>query len=153
MPPTSPLPDTQTLVLRFLEALGTAETSLSSLSASLSRLDQITQLLATTTPQLSALSSLPAELVQAADRLDRTLRPSTRRIWFQAASISLAACLLTLVTLTYLRPHWMLTPDQGRQLRLGQSIERRYQEMPPSRRSQLLELLDPTSTRSLSSKP
>lgn len=153
MPPTSPLPDTQTLVLRFLEALGTAETSLSSLSASLSRLDQITQLLATTTPQLSALSSLPTEMVQAADRLARTLRPSTRRIWLQAASISLAACLLSLITLTCLRPHWMLTPDQGRQLRLGQSIERRYQEMTASRRSQLLELLDPTSTRSLSSKP
>jgi hypothetical protein len=153
MPPTSTLPDTQTLVLRFLEALGTAETSLSSLSTSLARLDQITQILATTTPQLTELTSLPAELVQAADRLDRTLRPSTRRTWLQAASICLAACLLTLVTLTCLRPQWMLTTDQGRQLRLGQSIERLYQEMPTSRRAKLLELLDPTSTRSLSSKP
>jgi hypothetical protein len=68
-------------------------------------------------------------------------------------SISTAACLLTLVTLTCLRPQWMLTPDLGRQLRLGQSIERRFQEMTASRRSQLLELLDPTSTRSLSLKP
>ena len=153
MPPTSTLPDTQTLVLRFLEALGTAETSLSSLSDSLSRLDQVTQILASTTPQLSELSSLPAELVQATDRLAKTLRPSTGRIWLQAASISIAACLLTLVTLTCLRPQWMLAPDQGRQLRLGQSIERRFQEMTASRRSQLLELLDPTSTRSLSSKP
>jgi hypothetical protein len=153
MPPTSTLPDTQTLVLRFLEALGTAETSLSSLSDSLSRLDQVTQILASTTPQLAELNSLPAELVQAADRLAKTLRPSSRRIWLQAASISLAACLLTLVTLTCLRPQWMLTPDQRRQLRLGQSIERRFQEMTASRRSQLLELLNPTSTRSLSSKP
>jgi hypothetical protein len=153
MPPTSTLPDTQTLVLRFLEALGTAETSLSSLSGSLSRLDQITQILASTTPQLAELSSLPAELVQAAERLAKTLRPSTRRIWLQAAAISLAACLLTLVTLTVLRPQWMLTPDLGRQLRLGQSIEQRFQEMNASRRSQLLELLGSTATRSLSSNP
>jgi hypothetical protein len=152
MPPTSTLPDTQTLVLRFLEALGTAETSLSSLSGSLSRLDQITQILASTTPQLAELSTLPAELVQAADRLAKTLRPSKRRIWLQAAATSLAACLLTLVLLTVLRPQWMLTPELGRQLRLGQSIERRFQEMTASRRSQLLDLLDPTSARSLSSK-
>lgn len=153
MPPTSTLPDTQTLVLRFLEALGTAETSLSSLSDSLSRLDQVTQILASITAQLAELSSLPAELVQSADRLAKTLRPTSRRIWLQAASISIAACLLTLVTLTCLRPQWMLTPDQSRQLRFGQSIERRFQEMTASRRSQLLALLDPTSTRSLSSKP
>src|SRR5436305_9507241 len=152
MPPTS-LPDTQTLVLRFLEALGTAETSLSSLSTSVSQLDQATQLLAATTPQLSALASLPADLVQATDHLARTLRPGTRRIWLQARAASLAACLVTVIALTCLRPQWMLTPDQGRQLRPGQSLEKLYQEMPASRRSRLLELLDLNSRPSPPSPP
>src|ERR1700712_5586584 len=114
MPPAS-LPDTQTLVLRFLEALGTAETSLSSLSTSVSQLDQTTQLLAATTPQLSALTSLPADLVQAADRLTQILRPSTRRIWLQATAVSLASSLLMVLALTCLRPQWTLTSDQARQ--------------------------------------
>jgi hypothetical protein len=55
--------------------------------------------------------------------------------------------------LTCLRPQWMLTQDEARQLRLGQSIERLYQEMPAPRRAQLLELIDLKTTRSLSSKP
>jgi hypothetical protein len=152
MPPTS-LPDTQTLVLRFLEALGTAETSLSSLSTSVLQLDQATQLLAATTPQLSSLTSLPADLVNATDHLARTLRPGTRRIWLQAMAASLAACLVTVLALTCLRPQWTLTPDQARQLRLGQSIERLYQEMAPARRSRLLELLGPTSSPPLPPTP
>lgn len=150
MPPTS-IPDTQTLVLRFLEALGTAETSLSSLSTSVSQLDQLTQVLATTTPQLSALTSVPTDLMLAADRLAQVLRPRTRRIWLQAMAVSLAACLVTVLAVTGLRPQWILTTDQARQLRLGQSIERLYQEMPAPRRSRLLELLGPLSTTS--SKP
>ena len=152
MPPSS-LPDTQTLVHRFLEALATAETSLTSLSTSVSQLDQLTQLLASTTPQLTELVPLPRDLMQAADRLAQVLRPSTRRTWLQATSVSLAACVVTVVALTCLRPQWMLRPDQARQLWLGESIERLYQEMPASRRSRLLELLDSSSSRSLSSKP
>ena len=85
MPPSS-LPDTQTLVHRFLEALATAETSLTSLSTSVSQLDQLTQLLASTTPQLTELVPLPRDLMQAADRLAQVLRPSARRIWLHELS-------------------------------------------------------------------
>jgi len=151
MPPAS-LPDLQTLVHRFLAALETAETSLTSLTACLAQLDQLTRSLDAATPQLSELKGLPAELRQATDHLARTLRPSTRRIWLQATAVSLATCALLLIALTCLRPQWTLTSDQARQLRLGQSIERLYQEMPAARRGRLLELLDPTSPRSLSSK-
>jgi len=82
----APGQSTQTLVYRFLEALATAETSLSSLSTSVSQLDQLTQLLASTTPQLTELVPLPRDLMQAADRLAQVLRPSARRIWLHELS-------------------------------------------------------------------
>jgi hypothetical protein len=74
MPPDS-IPDTQTPVLRFLEALGTAETSLSSLSASVSQLEGTTKLLAATTPA-SPWTCRPSAMLRSTSEENATVRLS-----------------------------------------------------------------------------
>ena len=57
----------------------------------------------------------------------------------------ITAVLLLLTLLTFLRPHWLLPPSALRTYELGRVLEEVYPRLSPARRSQLRELLWPSS--------
>jgi hypothetical protein len=148
MPPSSPQ-DLQSLIHRFLASLEDAENRLAAQSSCLSILQEHAAVLMKAT---SLLEPLVPQMAEASQRLHQAHRLSRRRIWIQATAVSLATSLLLLLTLTWTRPTWALREDDRRQLQLGRTIELLYQEMPPSDRQRLLELL-PLNPPANPSKP
>ena len=108
-------------------------------------LQELLPLLNQTLPLLQALSRQIAALSQRLPGLQ--FRPqSLLRSAVPGIIPGITAVLLLLTLLTFLRPHWLLPPSALRTYELGRDLEEVYPRLSSARRSQLRELLWPSST-------
>lgn len=137
---------TSTLSTKILEFEARQEAVNTAANMTLDRIrNDMTQVTDTLSTSAKSASSLSTELVQTlkehTPKLEGISRTIKKRIWIGSILFSTGLFLLSALLLTWLRPGWMLTPEQHQALYVGAATIRDYNALSPADQAQVRKLL------------